>query len=1061
MRLTSHTPGVAHVQVRLLGPVDVTVGGVVRPIAGLRRKAVLATLGLAAGEVVSTDRLIDVVWGDKPPSTASNTLQSHVSYVRGVLGTRTAIVARPPGYVLDLGADATDVQVAERLISDARQSTDPVQRASHLRAALALWRGPPLADVADLSWLDRQAERLANTRLDVMLALAEARLALGEHAQILAELERLAQQHPFHEHLHGQLILALYRAGRQADALAAYQHLRRRLADELGIDPSPALRELEAAILRQETNLQHAPPAATPAPAQLPGTVDGFAGREAQLDQLDAFLAAAERSASTPVTVVVGGTAGVGKTSLAVHWGRRVLDHFPDGQLHVNLHGYATSPAMQPGQALAQFLRALGVPAERVPLEVDEAAAMYRTLLADRRMLIILDNAVSPDQVRPLLPGNPRCLVLVTSRDRLGGLVVSEGARLLTLDVLAAGEAHVLLAGLLGEQRVAAEPLAVAELAEKCGFLPLALRIAAANLVMRPHTTAAQSVAELREDNRLTALQIPGDEQSAVRVAFDLSYASLKPDERRMFRLLGLVPGPDVEVHAAAALTGTSLELAGRTLAGLVDRHLVGELASGRFAFHDLLRLYARSLADLEDGRQETAAAMERLCAFYLNAAGSAADLLYLETIRLPAPAGAVAPPPAPPFSDHNGALQWLDSERANLVALIHEAAGHGPRPVAWQLADNLRGYFYLRRHAGDWLAAAADALRAAEGEPGPQAAAHLSLGVAYLTQGVRDSAIAHFDAALTLAEQAGWREGQAAALNNLGVAHSQTGRHRQAAERFAQVVAHHERTGRLVGQAIALDNLGVVRRELGELEAAAALHARAIALHQETGFPLGHATALNNLAAAYYDLGRLDDSLRHYTQAQELHRQTGNTDRQAICQYGIAAVHCAAGRYEQALEQARDALALAREIADCHTEAQAAMTLGTIYHRLGRPRSALDQHRHALHLAGQNDSRYIRAKALVGVAAARLGLDDAETALATVQEALDAIRDGGYRALEVDALTTLAEINTGQGRPEQATANARDALRIGQQIGYRLGQRHARRALRLAQRRTGTVAAS
>jgi DNA-binding SARP family transcriptional activator/Flp pilus assembly protein TadD len=1032
------------VQVRLLGSVDVMGDGAVRSVAGLRRKAVLATLGLAAGEIVSTDRLIEVVWGDRPPPTAPNTLQAHMSYLRGVLGGRTAIVARGPGYVLDLGADATDLQVAERLIRAGRQSTEPGQRASHLRAALALWRGQPLADLTGLSWLDQQADRLANLQLETLLALVDTRLALGEHVQLAPELEQLAQRHPFHEQVHEQLMLALYRARRQADALAAYQRLRRSLADELGIDPGPALRELEAAILRQDPVLHHqtsSPPA--PAPAQLPGTVDGFVGRDTQLAQLDALLATA-----APVIVAIGGSAGVGKTTLAVHWGRRVRERFPDGQLHLDLRGYANSPPVLPGQALAQFLRALGVPADCVPLDVDEAAAMYRTLLADRRMLVVLDNAASPEQVRPLLPGSPQCLVIVTSRDRLGGLVVSEGARLLTLDVLAGREADALLAGLLGQRRATAEPAAVTELAEVCGRLPLALRIAAANLMTRPHTTVTEYVARLREGNRLAALAVSGDEQSAVRGAFDLSYASLAPDERRTFRLLGLVPGPDVELGAAAVLAGTGPEQARRALGRLVDGHLLEERAPGRFAFHDLLRWYARSLAEAEDSPKETSAAMERLCAFYVGATVAAADLLYYETNRLPVPPGqAVAPPP---FTDHNGALRWLDAERVNLVALVHEAAQRGPRPAAWQLSDNLRGYFYLRRHAADQVAVAGDALRAAQGNPGPLAAAHLSLGAAYNVQGQRESAIANYDAALVFAEQAGWPQGQAAALNNLGVVHSMTGRHRQAAERLAQAAQVHEGSGRLAGQAIAVDNLGIVRRELGELEAARALHEEGIALHRASGFPLGHATAMNNLAAVCHDLGRLDEALDYYAQAVAIHQQTGNLDRLAVCRYGIAAVHCADGRYEQALAEARDALALAHKVRDPWTEAHAAMTLGMVYHQLGRYQEARDQYQHALRLT---DSRYIRARALVGLADAEHELGDPETALVTIQEALAGIRDNGYRALEVDALATLAEIHGAQGRTEPAGAAAREAVRIGERIGYRPGEARARRALEAAGR--------
>jgi DNA-binding SARP family transcriptional activator/tetratricopeptide (TPR) repeat protein len=1030
------------VQVRLLGPIDVTVDGAVRPVAGLRRKAVLAVLGLSAGEIVHADRLIDVVWGDKPPPTASNTLQAHVSYLRGVLGARTAIVARAPGYVLDTGVDATDLQLAERLVRQGKDADDAAQRAADLRAAVALWRGQPLAELSGHPWLDEQTERLANLHFETVLALIDARLALGEHAQLVPELDRLTLEHPFHEPLHGQLMVALYGAGRQAEALTAYQQLRRSLDEELGIEPSPALRELEAAILRQDDTLlpQPSPVRATGSatnsaiPAQLPSPVDGFVGRDAQLAQLDAFLAgvntaSAQRGgAPTLIIAAIGGTAGVGKTSLAVHWGQRVRHQFPDGQLHLDLRGYSTSPPVQPGQALAQFLHALGVPAERVPPDVDEAAAMYRTLVADRRMLIVLDNAASPDQVRPLLPGSPRCLVVVTSRDRLGGLIVSEGARLLALDVLPPEGAHALLETIIGAGRTAAEPDAVAALAQACGYLPLALRIAAANLAMRPQSSIAGYAAELREGNRLAALRVDGDEQSAVRAAFDLSYATLKPDERCVFRRLALMPGPDADVAVAATLADVERTQARRILGRLVDRHLVRETAIGRFALHDLLRLYARSLADGEDGATVVDAALDRLYAHYVGATEATANLLYRETIRLPAAAGNA--PAASPFGDHIEALAWLDAERANLVALVHAAAEHGPRPAGWRLADNLRGYFYLRRPAADWLSVGTNALRAAEGHPAPQASAHLSLGVAYNTQGNRDLAIDHFTSALALTQVSGWLEGQAAALNNLGTVHSQTGHHRAAADWFAKAVRVHERAGRPLGQAIAVDNMGIVHRELGEPEAAADLHRQAIALHKATEFPFGHATAQMNLGAAYFDLGRLDESEAQYVEAHALHRQTGNRDREAICLYGLAEVHCAAGRHEQALELARDALAVARDIADRRTEANAAITLGTIYGRLDRHRPALEHHRHALQLARQTDSRYIRARALVAVAGAELALGQVTDAHATVQEALALTERDGYQRLAAEARALAAVLHPPLQLPVPTESSAAYAFR-------------------------------
>jgi hypothetical protein len=392
----------------------------------------------------------------------------------------------------------------------------------------------------------------------------------------------------------------------------------------------------------------------------LPADVTAFTGRRRQLEALDGLL---ESGADTTAVVIsaIAGTAGVGKTGLAVHWAHRVRDRFPDGQLYVNLRGYAPTPPASPLEALAGVLRALGVAAEQVPVETEQAAGLYRTLLADKRMLVLLDNARDPDQVRPLLPGGPGSLVVVTSRHRLSGLVVKEGACRLTLDVLTPEEANQLLARLLGETRVHAEPAAAAELARACAHLPLALRIAAATLADRPQLSIAGYVAELGQGDRLGALAVDGDEQAAVRAAFDLSYAALAPGARRLFRLLGLVPGPEVTADAAAALTGTLPERAARLLDRLAAAHLIDQDTAGRFAFHDLLRLYAAERARHEDTGEERKAATRRLLDWYLHTVDAAARMLYPDKLRLPLPL-AEAPRPATPFADHRGALAWCEA---------------------------------------------------------------------------------------------------------------------------------------------------------------------------------------------------------------------------------------------------------------------------------------------------------------------------------------------------------------------------------------------------------------
>jgi len=614
------------VRVRLLGPVDVVAEGGPRPVRGLRRRAVLATLALHHGQAVSTGRLVDAVWGQTAPPAALNTLQSNVSYLRQLLGSKAAILARPPGYVMDLGDDGTDMQLAERLLRQGIQSADPGRRVRDLREALALWRGNPLADVAGLAWLEEQAARLDLLRERIQRALSEARLAVGEHAQLVPDLEQMVAEHPLDEQLHGQLMLALYRNGRQADALAAYQRLRFTLAEELGIDPSQAVRDLETAILRQDPVLDVPAPAAAllpasparPIPAQLPPRVAGFAGREQELARLDAILSQAAhggqtRGAPTAIAAIIG-TAGVGKTTLAVHWAHRVRERFPDGQLYVNLRGFDwCRPAVDQGHALRKILDALALSPERIPDDLQAQVGLYRSLLAGKRMLVVLDNARDAEQVRPLLPGSPGCLALVTSRNQLTGLVAIEGALPLGLDLLTVSEARDLLARRLGPDRVASEPEAASEIIERSARLPLALTITAARAATKPGFPLAVTAAELRQAATILDPFHGGDLATDVRAVFSWSYRTLSTDAARLFRLLGLHPGPDITLAAAAGLAGIPAEQARLLLAELAYAHLLTEHSPGRYAFHDLLRAYATEQAHTYDSDHDRHAAVVRI----------------------------------------------------------------------------------------------------------------------------------------------------------------------------------------------------------------------------------------------------------------------------------------------------------------------------------------------------------------------------------------------------------------------------------------------------------------
>ena len=729
---------------------------------------------------------------------------------------------------------------------------------------------------------------------------------------------------------------------------------------------------------------------------------------------------------------------GSGKTALAVHWAHRIRDRFSDGQLYVNLRGYAPNPPMRPLDALAVFLRALGVPADQVPVEVDEAAGLYRSLLADRRVLVLLDNASSPEQVRPLLPGSPGCLVIVTSRHSLVGLTAKEGARRLTLDVLAPAEARSLLSQIVGSSRVSAEPEATGELAQLCAQLPLALRVAAANLTDRPRHSIADFVAELRAGGLVAKLAVAGDEDAAVRAAFDLSYGSLPPDTRHLFRCLGLAPGADITAEAAAALAGTSTRDAEQKLHTLATAHLVDEHIASRFTFHDLLRAYAADRAHVDDSDSARRAAVQRLLDHYLGRVNEAARVLYPEILRVPAAAVEGAAMPA--FDSHAAALAWLDAERANLVATVGSTAAEGPRAAAWLLADSLRGYFHLRMHTVDWLAVAGHGLAAAAADSAGdgQVAAELSLGDAHWRLSRYPEALDHYTRAAELAATTGWERGRAAVLGNLGNVLQQSGRLDEAAARYAEALAIAGKTGWFTGLAANLENLGAVYWELGRLAEAADHHQRGLAIYRQLESTFGQAVLLTSLGEVCHALGRTDEAFDHLTRALDLHRVVGNIGGEAETLRDLAVVHRDTGDVDQGSELADAALALAQDAGDRRYEADALNTVATIRQLRGAYRAAADHHERALELAREIGNRYPEAEALIGLAVAHQHLDQPERARAYGQQALALARRVGYRVLEGEALTALAHVELHEGRHERARDYAARANAVCEETGHR-----------------------
>ena len=897
-------------QVRLLGPVDVVVDGRPQPVAGRRRAGLLAVLALAAGEVVSADHLTEAVWGGEPP--ASNSLQSHISGLRAVLG-QGAIVARPPGYMLELGPDGTAVQAAARQLAQGIAAGDPARAVADLRAALDLWRGPPLGGVAGLPGLAGQAGRLERLLAQVQRALAEARLAAGEHHQLTGELEQMAAAEPLDEQLHGQLMLALYRAGRPADALAAYDRIRRALAGDLGIDPGRELRDLHAAILRHDQSLAVPAPGpaaapAAPAPAQLPLAVPGFTGRTAELARLDALLppddrAGAAAPAAPAAVAVISGTPGVGKTSLAVHWAHRVAGRFPGGQLHADLRGFSPAgTAVSPADALHGFLLALGVPPDRVPADLDARAALYRSRLAGQRVLVVLDNARDPAQVRPLLPGTPGCLAVVTSRQQLTALAVTENARPLTLDLMSAAEARDLLTARLGGQRAAAEPDAADEIITLCARLPLALAIAAARAAARPGFTLAELAAELRGPQ--PGLDALGDDDPAVdpRAVFSWSYHALTPAAARLFRLLSLAPGPDITTPAAASLAALPVPQARRLLADLAAAHLLTEHAPRRYACHDLLRAYARELARRHDSDTILDAALDRLLGHYLHTGHAATTLLESAGGPIavePLPPG--ASPAAPATAE--AARDWFTAELAALLGAIRLAADSGRGIYAWQLARDLTAFLVRRGRWDDNVHA----------------------------QGI----------ALDAARRAGDPAGEAYALYGLAVGYAWSGRTGEAGPLFGQALRRFESIGDHLGQARTHSSLGWLAGNARSLDEAVYHAEQAISFYRASGYRPGEARCLNDLGWYYALGGDYEQALTVCEQALEALRETGERGGEATTSDSLGYIHHQLGNHDSSIAYYQHAIGILRDLGDRLDEADTLSRLGDVLHGSGDTEAA------------------------------------------------------------------------------------------------------------------------
>ncbi|MEU6713544.1 BTAD domain-containing putative transcriptional regulator [Nonomuraea sp. NPDC046802] len=965
----------------LLGPLEVVVDGRTVHLTG-RQQALLEALLLDAGRVVSVERLADRLWGDDLPASAPARLRALITELRRALDPhgREIILTRRPGYLVRAGAAEVDAEEFASLTESARRATEDGRHLDALDLfdrALALWRGDPFADLGGPT---AQVERfrLEELRCEAVEGRAAALLEMGRGRAAIPELTRLLAEQPLREWPHALLMRALRDDGRLADALEVYRDFRARLIHDLGVEPSADLQRFHQRML-EEGSAAEITMQAAPVPRQLPPASGRFVGRAAELRRLDADR----------VTLVVG-PAGVGKTALAVHWAHRASERFPDGQLFLDMRGFDQREPMSLSEALQLLLQGFGVAAKDIPVEVDAQIALYRSFLAGRRVLVVLDDVADPEQVRALLPGDPGCRAVVTSRNRLGNLVATNGAERLTLDVLDREETHQLLAQGIGADRLLREPDATQELMALCDRLPLALSIAVSWIGDHEHRTIAHYVRQLADRGRLVRLRVEGHESIAVQAALDLSHRALRPAAQRMFRLLGAATGGGISSAAAAALAGTSRENAEDLLGAVARIHLIEETGLHRFTAHDLVLEYAAQRSLGEDSATERQAAVRRLLDYYLRTVTNAIERAQFEAPQL---AYDQARPEVTPtaFADAPDALDWLDTEWDNLVAAVSHAAAHGPRPYAWLLVEAMKDVLHHRRTRRGWLRLAEIALAAAEEEQDlrGQAAMCYSIGLARWRMADLKDAMHHLERALLLSRRASW----------------------------------------LQGEAMALQGCGVVLKQLGEPRKAIPRYRRAMEIHHTLGSRRGEARGLNNLASAYIMLARLDRAEECLRACLPLTRESGDRHLQTLALVNLALVYQKQAHLPEAVRTLDEALASAQAAGLRYAEAVTYETFGWTHHDAGRYEQAIDAFGRGLAIAEEVGNRRCQIASLAGMAGAELELGRADAALARLDAALELAESTGTDLDQV--LLGRAEFHFRQGQYKEARNEADRSLKL------------------------------
>ncbi len=979
---------------RVLGELSISRDGQPIELPTLMLRKVAAVLLCHAGEYVSADVLADAIWEGSPPPTARKTLQIYVHRLRRALGGEHTVARGPVGYKVSLDDAEVDALTFVSL-----------RKRSAWGEALALWTGRAFQGTGDCSYVDKFAAALEEQRVQTVERLA------NDDPGLLDVLTELAAQHPYRESLQAKLMLALFRAGRQAEALEHFQTVRARLAEDLGVDPGPELRQTHESLLRNDIA----------APNFLPAAVTAFTGRDAELAWL---------SGTTAPLVLISGAGGMGKTALAVQWARQQAARYPDGQLYIDLHGYDPEQPLTPREALTHLLRCLGVPAERIPVETATAAALFRAEFAGKRMLLVLDNARTLAQIRPLLPGEPASLTLITSRDRLSGLISREGAQRLVLTVLSGPEAIALLRQIAGP-RVTAEPEAAQELSELCSRLPLAVRIAGAHLADQPALSLQDYVGYLRASNRARVLSVPHDESFGVHAVMERSYDTLSFGAQRVFRLLGSLPAVSFGSEAVAALARIPRSQAASHLDHLAQTHLLEQREPGRYTFHDLLREFARALPEAE-----RPVALQRYYYWLLMMTSQSRALLAPGAIGLPVPDDERRA-----FSSHGEAVGWLDAERENLLPAVASADQLGMGEFGWLIADSLRSYLKLRRHMGDWLQIAVEGLAAAVAAQDLRAQSGMLSNVAsvhYYLSEFKD-AMRHSEQALAAAEECGWVDGQTLAHNGIGVVHLMQAEIPEAREAFQTAAALAESAGHTTFAATLLNNLAFVELDRGDLREAMRLSERSLHMHQAAGAKVSATYDLIALAFGHRDLGQLNEAVAAANAAAAMFAELGDIGGIASTNASLAWILSESDDFAKGLAIGEAALTQSQEVGNVRSEGVANCALAGISRRMGlheRSLSHADRSLSQMKAVGETPGQIY---ALLELSLTKLALGLPDDAIGYARSAHDLAQARGLSNLHGRALTMQARALAAQGAQAAALSAAQQAVAIFTRTGENL----------------------